>query len=178
MTTVLLSFIFCFFFGRVLSLDLYPPFPSTGVTDRFTIVITREKLPGSDRFQVMVNGSIPAPALRITLGNNVEVKVINYIYDDATAIHWHGIDLHGTPWMDGLINVTQCPISNHIDGENNTFIYKFTPTSPGTFWYHGHYHNQYPDGKKPLLILLSVLLKANPFRSIRIIRCTDRHEIK
>eukprot|EP01040_Poterioochromonas_malhamensis_P013693 gene13693-15093_t len=135
----------------IVGFDLYPAVSPTGIVERFTIVITREKSAGSTRFHVKVNGTSPGPPLHATLGNTLEVKVINYIYDDATAIHWHGIDLHSTPWMDGMINITQCPISNH--GESNTFLYRFTPISPGTFWYHGHYHNQYPDGLYGALIV-------------------------
>ena len=32
-------------------------------------------------------------------------------------------------------------------------VYSFTPERPGTFWYHGHFHEQYPDGLfGPLLV--------------------------
>lgn len=51
------------------------------------------------------------------------------------SIHWHGILQHGTPWMDGVSYVTQCPI--HSD---NTFRYAFTATKwdTGTNYYHSH----------------------------------------
>ncbi len=150
-----LSVLILLFLQFIAGFDLYPAVSPTGIVERFTIVITREKADGSTRFQVKVNGTTPGPPLYATLGNTLEVKVINYLYDDATAIHWHGIDLHGTPWMDGMINITQCPISNH--GESNTFLYRFTPISPGTFWYHGHYHNQYPDGKTEYIRLFHYL---------------------
>jgi FtsP/CotA-like multicopper oxidase with cupredoxin domain len=116
-----------------------------GIIERFTLVITREILPGTSRFQVAVNGTIPGPPISVILGNTVQVKVINYVFDDSTSIHWHGMEMRNNPWMDGIIGITQCPISNNPG--NNTMIYEFTPTSPGTFWYHGHYHSQYPDGK-------------------------------
>ena len=38
----------------------------------------------------------------------------------------------------------QCPIPN-AKGVNS-LLYRFTPERAGTFWYHGHWHEQYPDG--------------------------------
>ena len=132
----------------VYSISFQPDIIPTGIIQEYTFVITREILPNSTRLQVAVNGSIPGPTIHVRLGNTVAVRVINYIYDDSTAIHWHGMDLVGEPLMDGLVNVTQCPISNHYeDGKSNVFTYQFTPTKAGTFWYHGHYHSQDPDGK-------------------------------
>ena len=118
---------------------------SNAVIQSYTLVITREILPGFNGLRVAVNGSSPGPQISVILGNTVRITVINGIFDDSTSIHWHGMELRNTPWMDGLINVTQCPISNQFG--NNTFVYEFTPTIAGTFWYHGHYHSQSPDGK-------------------------------
>jgi FtsP/CotA-like multicopper oxidase with cupredoxin domain len=125
--------------------SMYPSIDQTGIIQHYSLVITREILPGSNRYQVAVNGTTPGPLISVTLGNTVEVTVINYIFDDSTTIHWHGMDLHGSPWMDGIINITQCPISNRKG--YNQFTYSFTPSVAGTFWYHGHYHSQQPDGK-------------------------------
>jgi hypothetical protein len=102
---------------------------------RFTLVIARQALPGSDKLQVTVNGTVPGPPLRVPVGNRVEVTVINDIFDDATAMHWHGMLQRGTPYMDGVVGVTQCPISN--EPGYNTMVYDFLPDRAGTFWYHG-----------------------------------------
>lgn len=51
------------------------------------------------------------------------------------SIHWHGILQHGTPWMDGVSYITQCPIHS-----GNTFRYAFvvSSTDVGTFYWHSH----------------------------------------
>lgn len=111
---------------------------------RFTLVIRREVLAGSTKPQVSVNGAVPGPTLKVALGQHVEVLVVNEISDDATAVHWHGMFQRGSGWADGVIGVTQCPIPNTPGA--NRLLYTFTPERAGTFWYHGHYHEQYPDG--------------------------------
>ncbi len=118
---------------------------------RFTLVLAREALPGSDKLQVTVNGSVPGPTLRVPFGNRAEVTVINNIFDDASVMHWHGMQQRGTPYMDGVVGVTQCPISNSPG--YNTMVYDFLPDRAGTFWYHGHYNGQYPDGLYGPLII-------------------------
>lgn len=126
--------------------SMYRPVNTTGITQHFWLTITREILPGHNRYQVAVNGSVPGPTLYVTLGNKVEVTVTNEIFDDYTAIHWHGISVAGAPWMDGLVNYTQCPLTN-VPGYNR-YTYSFTPEMAGTFWYHGHINSQYPDGNR------------------------------
>lgn len=120
---------------------------SNSSSQYFVLVLTRELTNNSlgSRYQVKINGTVPGPTLYISLGNSVTITVINEIYDDATAIHWHGMSLERQMWNDGVMNLTQCPISN-VQGYNS-LTYKFTPQHSGTFWYHGHYHSQYPDGK-------------------------------
>ncbi|KAG6844799.1 hypothetical protein H0H87_003625 [Tephrocybe sp. NHM501043] len=50
----------------------------------------------------------------------------------TTLQHWHGFFQAGTPWADGPVGATQCPI---IPGQS--FLYDFkTPGQAGTFWYH------------------------------------------
>ena len=52
---------------------------------------------------------------------------------EATTIHWHGIHMPGTPYMDGARGVTQGPIG---PGEN--FTCRFSAWPPGTHYYHSH----------------------------------------
>ncbi|KAL4218095.1 hypothetical protein ACF0H5_022831 [Mactra antiquata] len=52
---------------------------------------------------------------------------------DGVAVHFHGIEMRGTPWMDGASYVTQCPI---MPGQS--FTYKFKPNRSGTYFYHSH----------------------------------------
>jgi FtsP/CotA-like multicopper oxidase with cupredoxin domain len=125
-----------------------------GVT-RFTLVIAREPLPGllggAAKLGITINGTSPGPTLRVPFGRTLEVTVVNNVFDDATTVHWHGMLQRDTPGMDGVVGVTQCPISN-APGDN-TMVYTFTPDRPGTFWYHGHYSGQYPDGLYGALII-------------------------
>ena len=52
--------------------------------------------------------------------NQAVIHVRNKLLSDSAAIHWHGIHQRGTPWMDGVGYITQCPI-----GPGQTFTYKF-----------------------------------------------------
>lgn len=151
MTTFLICFLMACCAAIVCAQQMYPTVTYTGIVEEFTLVIARQLLPGHNRYQVTVNGTVPGPSLRVTLGNTISVKVVNEIYDDVTTVHWHGITMRGTPWMDGLANLTQCPISN-VQG-NNSFTYTFTADMAGTYWYHGHMHSQYPDGLYGALVI-------------------------
>ena len=65
-------------------------------------------------------------------GDTIIVEVFNDLgmTDEGTTIHWHGMTQHGTPHMDGVPMVTQCPIEYH-----QQFHYKFTTDSAaGTHW--------------------------------------------
>lgn len=110
----------------------------------YTLVITKEIVPNKSKFQLRVNGTSPGPTIYVNLGQTLKINVINQIFNDSTAIHWHGMKQFKTQWDDGVINVTQCPIPN-IPGKN-VYQYVFKPSSAGTYWYHGHYHGQHPDG--------------------------------
>lgn len=76
-------------------------------------------------------------------GDTIEVKVKNNIQSpvDGTSIHWHGFLQKGSPWMDGVPGITQCPIA-----PGKTFTYTFIADSYGTTWYHSHFSSQYADG--------------------------------
>lgn len=111
---------------------------------KFTLVVEHATLTGKSKQQIVFNGSVPGPMLNITLGNSVELTVINNINDAYTSLHLHGLKQHGTPFSDGVPLFTQCTIPN--TSGNNTFIYTFTPDVPGTFWYHGNYEMHYSDG--------------------------------
>lgn len=78
-----------------------------------------------------VNGSIPAPALEFTEGDDAEITVKNGLPDEEVSIHWHGILL--PPEMDGVAYVNTPPI--HPGG---SFTFKFRLRQHGTYWYHSH----------------------------------------
>ena len=84
---------------------------------------------------------MPGPPLIVCVGDTIVVRVVNLLKTETTSIHWHGIKTgiehhqiamlyypsrlpgdsqYGTPYMDGVPGVTQCPIS-----PGATFVYKW-----------------------------------------------------
>ena len=85
---------------------------------------------GNPRLATTINGSLPAPTLRLREGDTVTIRVTNRLRE-MTAIHWHGILL---PFeMDGVPGMSFAGIA---PGE--TFTYRFTLRQSGTYWYHSH----------------------------------------
>lgn len=79
---------------------------------------------------ITINGTLPAPLLRLREGQNVRLAVTNMLGED-TSIHWHGILL---PFqMDGVPGVSFPGIR-----PRETFLYEFPVRQSGTFWYHSH----------------------------------------
>jgi FtsP/CotA-like multicopper oxidase with cupredoxin domain len=78
------------------------------------------------------NGTVPGPEFRLKVGDTVIVHFENNIGHN-TGIHWHGIELANA--SDGT------PLSQNQVPPNEKFIYKFTVTRPGIFWYHPHHHS-------------------------------------
>jgi CopA family copper-resistance protein len=100
---------------------------------------------GVTRLATTINGSIPAPTLRLREGDDVTIRVTNRL-PVATSIHWHGILL---PYqMDGVPGISFKGIA---PGE--TFIYRFTLRQSGTYWYHSHSGFQEMTGMYGALII-------------------------
>lgn len=76
------------------------------------------------------NGQVPGPEIRVRLGDTVRATLVNGL-PESTTIHWHGVRVPND--MDGVPAVNQEPVE---PGE--AFVYEFTPTDAGTFWYHSH----------------------------------------
>ena len=88
-----------------------------------------------------VNGLVPGPTLIVNEGQVVIVNVLNRLISESTSLHWHGMDMRNTPWMDGALLISQCPIN---PGESYRYYFKAEPT--GTYWYHSHRITQRLDG--------------------------------
>ena len=73
------------------------------------------------------NNSYPGPWIQVCWGDDIEIKVTDYLGKNGTTIHWHGIRQNGTLDMDSVNGVTQCPIAT-----NDSFTYKFKATQYGT----------------------------------------------
>jgi CopA family copper-resistance protein len=79
---------------------------------------------------ITINGTLPAPLIRLREGQNVRIAVTNAL-DEDTSIHWHGILL---PFqMDGVPGVSFPGIR-----PRETFVYEFPVRQAGTYWYHSH----------------------------------------
>lgn len=102
---------------------------------------------GKDRFATAINGSVPAPTLRMKEGDNVVLNVRNQLAED-TSIHWHGIILPSE--QDGVPNVSDGFVGIK-PGE--TFKYKFQLKQSGTFWYHSHSGFQEPTGAYGAIVI-------------------------
>ena len=85
---------------------------------------------GRSAHAVTVNGTLPAPLIRLKEGQNVRIAVTNSLKED-TSIHWHGLIV---PFqMDGVPGISFPGIR---PGE--TFTYDFPVRQSGTYWYHSH----------------------------------------
>lgn len=100
---------------------------------------------GIQRMATTINGSIPAPTLRLREGDEVTIRVTNRL-PVATSIHWHGILL---PYqMDGVPGIS---FNGIAPGES--FTYRFTLRQSGTYWYHSHSGFQEMTGMYGALII-------------------------
>ncbi|XP_066919141.1 uncharacterized protein [Clytia hemisphaerica] len=68
-----------------------------------------------------INDTVPGPPLIVYEGQRVIIRLHNHLLSDTVTIHWHGLHQRGTPWMDGVGYVTQCPI-----GAGEIYVYNFT----------------------------------------------------
>jgi len=79
---------------------------------------------------IAINGTIPAPLLRLREGQDVRITVENRLNED-TSIHWHGFIL---PFqMDGVPGISFPGIP-----AGASFTYEFPIRQSGTYWYHSH----------------------------------------
>ncbi len=100
--------------------------------DSFDLTIGERpiNITGRRRIATAVNGSVPAPTLRLREGSAVTIKVTNRLAE-PTSIHWHGFRLPND--MDGVPGLT---FKGIMPGE--TFTYRFPIVQSGTYWYHSH----------------------------------------
>ncbi|WP_300115784.1 copper resistance system multicopper oxidase [Sphingobium sp.] len=108
--------------------------PTPGVLsgDRIELTVSESHFTtgGRSAHAVTINGTLPAPLIRLKEGQNVQLVVHNLLKED-TSIHWHGliVPFH----MDGVPGISFPGIR---PGE--TFTYEFPIRQSGTYWYHSH----------------------------------------
>ncbi|MEO6361468.1 MAG: copper resistance system multicopper oxidase [Sphingomicrobium sp.] len=85
---------------------------------------------GRSGHAIALNGTIPAPLIRLKEGEQARIAVHNQLNED-TSIHWHGLIV---PFqMDGVPGVSFPGIK-----ARSTFVYEFPLRQAGTYWYHSH----------------------------------------
>jgi len=102
----------------------------TGEDIRLTVAQAAFPVDGRIGHAVAINGTVPAPLLRLKEGQNVRLTVENRLSED-TSIHWHGFIV---PFqMDGVPGVSFPGIR-----AGTSFTYEFPIKQSGTYWYHSH----------------------------------------
>eukprot|EP01043_Picozoa_sp_COSAG02_P003496 COSAG02_NODE_85_length_39411_cov_50.018493_23_plen_451_part_00 len=96
---------------------------------------------GTYRAVTTINGQVPGPTIEVDEGDTVVVHLCNKLDNAATTLHFHGMYQRGTPWMDGVSQVTQCAV---LPGAS--FTYRFVAEPAGTHFYHSHHGVQRPEG--------------------------------
>jgi plastocyanin len=100
-----------------------------------TAAITQwEVAPGQMVDAWTYNGMVPAPMIRVEVGDRVRVVLDNQL-PMGTDIHWHGVKVPNN--MDGV-----APITQPLVEAGTTFVYEFTATEPAIAMYHAHHHAQ------------------------------------
>ena len=79
---------------------------------------------------IAINGSVPAPLIRLREGDRVRLTVNNHL-DEDTSIHWHGLIVPME--MDGVPGISFPGIK-----ARSSFTYEFPLKQAGTYWYHSH----------------------------------------
>ncbi len=117
--------------AQPVSRGIAKPLPIVSGTE-IALTIDRMKLvmDGITTPAIGVNGTVPAPLVRLQEGQNVRLAVTNNL-DEDSSIHWHGLIL---PFqMDGVPGISFPGIK-----ARSTFVYEFPILQSGTYWYHSH----------------------------------------
>uniref|UniRef100_UPI0025F71444 copper resistance system multicopper oxidase n=1 Tax=Sphingomonas sp. TaxID=28214 RepID=UPI0025F71444 len=113
------------------SAGLATPLPTVTGND-ITLRIARQTMmiDGRASKAIGINGTVPAPLIRLREGQNVRLNVINDL-DEDSSIHWHGLLV--PPQYDGVPGISFPGIK-----ARSSFLYEFPIKQNGTYWYHSH----------------------------------------
>ena len=117
--------------AQPVSAGIVRPLPTVSGDDiRLRIAHQMMTIDGRESHAIGINGTVPAPLIRLREGQNVRLHVENAL-DEDSSIHWHGLIL---PFhMDGVPGISFPGIK-----PRSTFIYEFPIRQAGTYWYHSH----------------------------------------
>ncbi|WP_256537243.1 multicopper oxidase family protein [Mucilaginibacter aquariorum] len=164
------------------------PFRSTvghKVTYHLYMTDTVVNFTGVKRKAMVINGTLPAPALDFTEGDSALIYVHNDMRSE-TSVHWHGLLLPNR--YDGVSDLTTARIESGA-----THLYKFRLKQNGTYFYHAHtttqqqnglygafiIHKPSPDSLREINLVISDWTNENPNQVYRSLRSqTDWYAIK
>jgi CopA family copper-resistance protein len=117
--------------AQTVSAGLTTPLPVVSGTD-IELRIARQTMmiDGRPSRAIGINGTVPAPLIRLREGQNVRLKVINDL-DEDSSIHWHGLLV--PPQFDGVPGISFPSIK-----PRSSYLYEFPIKQSGTYWYHSH----------------------------------------
>ena len=97
-----------------------------------TLTIARQTMmiDGRSSPAIGINGTVPAPLIRLREGQMVRLNVVNDL-DEDSSIHWHGILV--PPQHDGVPGISFPGIK-----PRSSYLYEFPIKQNGTYWYHSH----------------------------------------
>jgi CopA family copper-resistance protein len=102
----------------------------SGTDIALTVAHLTRTIDGTRSHAIGINGTSPAPLIRLKQGQQVRLSVTNSL-DEETSIHWHGLLV---PFqMDGVPGISFPGIP-----ARSTFTYDFPVVQAGTYWYHSH----------------------------------------
>jgi CopA family copper-resistance protein len=117
--------------AQPVSPGIVAPLPTVSGND-ITLRIARQtmRIDGKLSRAIGINGTVPAPLVRLKEGQTAKLTVVNDL-DEDSSIHWHGLIL---PFqMDGVPGVSFPGIK-----PRSKFVYEFPVVQSGTYWYHSH----------------------------------------
>ncbi|MEO7690760.1 MAG: copper resistance system multicopper oxidase [Sphingomonas sp.] len=117
--------------AQSVSPGLTAPLPIVSGED-ITLRIARQTMmiDGRPSKAIGINGTVPAPLIRLREGQTVRLHVVNDL-DEDSSIHWHGLLVPAQ--FDGVPGVSFPGIR-----PRSTFTYEFPIRQSGTYWYHSH----------------------------------------
>lgn len=132
--------------AQPVSSGITAPLPTVSGND-ITLRIARQtmRIDGKVSRAIGINGTVPAPLVRLKEGQSARLTVVNDL-DEDSSIHWHGLIL---PFqMDGVPGVSFPGIK-----PRSKFVYEFPVVQSGTYWYHSHSGMQEQQGHYGSLVI-------------------------
>jgi CopA family copper-resistance protein len=117
--------------AQPVSRGIAKPIPElSGDTISLRVAQEMVSVDGRQAHVIAMNGTVPAPLLRLREGQAVRITIDNAL-DEETSLHWHGLLV---PFqMDGVPGLSFPGIPAH-----SIFTYEFPIQQSGTYWYHSH----------------------------------------